>query len=103
MTSGNIDDNTLLVTDFIPMAQEVYEKFQPDGKKNEIRKKQALSIEKWAISENQHTMMFSLLHGQEHHKERTDCILEMERVHEARPDLFSVDTISATFEGMNLI
>ena len=38
MTSENIDDNALLVTDFIPWTQEIYEKFQPEGKKNEPRK-----------------------------------------------------------------
>ena len=103
MTSENVDDNTLLVTDFIPVLQEAYEKFQPEGKKNEIRKKQVLSIEKWVKAAKQHTMMFGLLHGLEHQKERAECILEMERVHEARPDLFSVETISAAFEEMNYV
>ena len=45
MTSENIDDNTLLVTYLVPMTQEMYEKFHPDGEKNEIRKKHSLSIE----------------------------------------------------------
>ena len=39
-TSENIDDNALLVTDFMAWAQEIYEKFQPEGKKKEPRKKQ---------------------------------------------------------------
>ena len=75
----NVGGRTLLVSDFLPLSQEVYVKFQPDGKKNEPRKKQALSVEKWAKAAKQHTEMLCLPHGLEREKERTECILEMER------------------------
>ena len=103
MSSEKVDDDTLLATDFIPMMQETSEKSQPDGKKNEIRKKKALIIEKWAKVPRQHTMMFCSMRGQEHHKERMGCILESERVHEARHDLFAVETISNAYDEMNFM
>ena len=33
ISPDNVDDRTLSVADFLPVSQEVYEKFQPDGKK----------------------------------------------------------------------
>ena len=38
MSSENLDDNAQLVTDFTPLMQEAYVKFQSDGEKNEVRK-----------------------------------------------------------------
>ena len=102
MSSENVGDNTVLAADFIPLIQGEYGKFQPCGKRMRYAK-QALCVEKWAKADKQHTMMFSLLRGEEHHKERDDFILGLERVRESRPDLFAVDMISATYEEMTSI
>ena len=67
------------------------------------REKAGTEHRKWVKAARKHSMLFSLLQGQDHMKERIECILEMGRAHEARPDLFSVDTISATYEEMNYL
>ena len=103
MSAENIDDNSLLVSDFIPITQEAYENFQPDGKKNEPRKKQSLIVEKWVKAAKQHTLMFCLIHGEEHGRERRERIMELEKIHEARPDIFTVDIISGVYEEMNYL
>ena len=105
MSSGNIDDDddALLAYGFSPTSQELYEKPQPDGEKNEGVEKQALIIEKWAMAARQHTMMFCLLRGQDHRKGRIDCIIELERVREARPGLFDVELVSNTSEVVGFI
>ena len=101
LSSDGVSDDALLVSDFAPWSQESYDRYQPDPKKNEARRKQALSIEKFAKAGKQHSLMFSLLYGREHYKERADCLLELERLHEARPELFTVDFVSDAFEEMN--
>ena len=101
LSSEGTSDDALLVGDFIPRTQESYDKSQPDIKKNESRRKQALSIEKFVKEGKQHSLMFSLLYGKEHYKERLECLLELERLREARPELFTVDFASETFEEMN--
>ena len=46
--------------------------------------------------------MFSLMYGRDHYKERLDCLLELERLREARPELFTVEFVSESFEAMNI-
>ena len=69
LSSEGASDDALLASDFIPWAQDSYGLYRPDVKKNEARRKQALSIEKFAKSGKQRTLMFSLLYGKERYKE----------------------------------
>ena len=101
LSSEGTSDDALLVSDFLPWAQDSYGRYQPDGKKNETRRKQALIIEKFAKAGKQHTLMFSLLYGKEHYKKRCECLLELGRLREARPELSTVDFATETFEEMN--
>ena len=101
LSAGGISDDALLVGDFLPWSQDSYDKYQPHGKKNEARRKQNLSIEKFTKAGKQHTLVFSLLYGKEHYKERYDCLMELERLREAMPELSTVDFATGTFEEMN--
>ena len=64
-------------------------------------RKHALSIEKFVKAGKQHLLMFSLLYGKEHYKERHDCLMELERLREARPELPTVAFVSDAFEEMD--
>ena len=101
LSSEGVHDETLLIGDFTPWSQEAYDKYQPDAKKNEARRKQALSIGKFAKAGRQHTLMFGLLHGKEHCEERIACILELGRLHESRPEIFTVEFATDAFGEMN--
>ena len=68
---------------------------------NDARRKQALSIEKFAKEGKQHTLTFGLLHGNEHIKERLACLDELGRVLGARPELFTVDFAPEDFGEQN--
>ena len=101
LSSEGTSEDALLVSDVIPWSQESYERYQPDPRENEERGKQALSIEKIAKAGKQHSLMVSMIYGKGHYKERLGCLLELERLHEARPELFTVDFVSGAFEEMN--
>ena len=63
-------DEVLLVSDFLPWSLDAYEKSQPAEKKMELRKKQGMSIEKFATAGRQHTLLFALCYGRGHAQER---------------------------------
>ena len=101
LSSEGIPGETLLVGDFTPWTQDAYDKYQPDAKKNEARRKQTLSIEKFAKASKQHTMAFGLLRGKGNCEERISCLMELGRVRESRPELFTVDFATDAFEEVN--
>ena len=76
LDSEGVPGDALLIGDFILWSQEAYDKYQPDVKKNEARRKKALSIDKFAKAGKQQTMMFGLLHGKEHCEEILACLAE---------------------------
>ena len=101
LTNENIPDETLMVSDFLPWTLDAYEKFQPMEKKMEFRKKQGMGISKFVKAGRHHTLFFAFSYGEEHDAERLACILELEKIHEARPEISPVDFILDTFEEMN--
>ena len=100
LSPEGIPDDALQVGDFIPWSQDSYGRFQPDMK-NEARRKQALSIEKFVKAGQQNPLMFSLIYGKWNYKERAECLAELERLRVARPELFTAEFVSETFEEMN--
>ena len=69
-------DEAVLVGNLMPVNHDLYEKFQPDGEKNEHRKKMAMSFDLWVKASRQNTMMFSLLLGMGDMADRMGRILE---------------------------
>ena len=101
LSSEGISDDALLVSDFAPWSQESYDKYHPDVQKNEARRKQALIIEKFVKAGKQHTLYFGMIYGKGHCKERLDCIADLGRVRDDRPELFTVEFVAESFGEMD--
>ena len=63
LSSEGVPEETLPIGDFTPSTQDAYGKYQPGPKKNEARRKQSLSIGKFAKAGKQRAMLFWLLRG----------------------------------------
>lgn len=98
---GNIPEDVLSVSDFSPRSLGAYEQFQPAGKKMELRKNHCMSIEKFPKAGQRRTLIFSLFYGKENATKRNDCIAELVRIRESRPDIPPVALMFDTFGSMD--
>ena len=78
-----------------------YDKYQPGAKKNEPRKNQTPSIEKFAISGKERNLIFGWIYGNGHCGGRLLCVRELELASEDRPKFAASDFAPEPFEVAN--
>ena len=100
LSPENVPDE-VMGSDFTPWSLGAYDKFRPIEKKMGMRKKQGMSIEKFAKASRRHTLLFSLRYGKGRASDRIERIKVLGKIHEERPEIPPVDFIVNTFEEMN--
>ena len=70
------------------------------GKKYESRAKQPTTLEFFARCAKQHVALWCLFFGAQRKDERMCDLATLEKLHEAHPDLFTIEIVVADWEEM---
>ena len=96
----NVAGDVILLSDFHPRSQEVCDSFAPASKKCEVRGKQPDALDTFLRCANQHIGVWCVFYGKEHKEERIHALAALGRIHEARPELFTLRIIVCAWGEM---
>ena len=94
-------DDTALMADCFPRAQESYDTFAVDSKKLESRRRQPYGLGRIIRDANHVIKMFCLCYGFDHKLERLDALDVMARMRESHFDFPTAQTWAMHWGAMN--
>ena len=84
------DEVSITLADCFALDSQKYRAYKWDGEKLESPNKEPHTMSCFISSAKQQITLFCMLYGWEHKKERKDALKRYERLHERKPDLFTV-------------